>query len=258
GYEQCDDQGKWSDADLRSDSVPNRLRREVRIYVRALHSCPNCSGVGISWRTLSTELDHWFERRLHPILLHSRSQRREPQISIVFLRCWTGTSKINVGRPSAARSTPRCNAAAKKTNDETPVRQAELEGAGSRYDSALTSHRESFSSRSRVRFTLNSAPASRRSAWPFARSNTNRTGRRPGELARILRTSRNSSPVVAGENCKSTADSLSVDSSVAPLVFRGESVLISCATARGISSRLSSVPLISMTRPAAKTAEVFR
>src|SRR5713101_4930872 len=130
----------------------------------------------------------------------------------------------------------------------------EVEGR-CRYDFSVTSQRESFSSSSRVRFTLNSAPASRRSAWPFARSNSNRTGRRPGELARILRTSRNSSPVVAGENCKSTADSLSVDPSVAPLGFRGESVLISCATPRGISSRLSSVPFISTTRPASRAPE---
>lgn len=74
------------------------------------------------------------------------------------------------------------------------------------YDFSVTSQRESLSSSSRVRLTLNSAPASRRSALPAARSNSNRTGRRPGELARILRTSRSSSPVVAGENCKSTAD----------------------------------------------------
>ena len=138
------------------------------------------------------------------------------------------------------------------------VRYLDFAQHETRYGAAVTSQRESFSSRSRVRFTLNSVPASRRSALPFARSNSNRTGRRPGELARIRRTSRNSSPVVAGENCRRTADSLSVDPSVAPLGFPGESVLISCATARGISSRLSSVPLISITRPATRAGAAFR
>src|SRR5947209_20303545 len=94
-----------------------------------------------------------------------------------------------------------------------------------RYKFSVTSQRESFSSSSRVRLILNSALASRRSALPFARSNSNRTGRRPGELERILRTSRSSSPVVAAENCKSTADYGYVDNSVEQLSFRYVSVL---------------------------------
>src|SRR5438046_652361 len=78
------------------------------------------------------------------------------------------------------------------------------------YDFSVTSQRESFSSSSRVRLTRNSSPASRRSALPFARSNSNRTGRRPGELARRLRTSRTSSPIVSEEHCKNNAHSWSV------------------------------------------------
>src|SRR5678816_2074926 len=129
GYEQRNDQGKWSDALVRSDSVPNRLHGEDRIDVRPLHPRASCSGVGISWRALSTELDHWFERPHHrPVLLHAGSQRRGPRISIVFLRCWTGTNKISAGNPSTPGSASRCNASPKKTNKRTTVRLAsELE-----------------------------------------------------------------------------------------------------------------------------------
>ncbi|KAF5408831.1 MAG: hypothetical protein Udaeo2_09960 [Candidatus Udaeobacter sp.] len=79
GYEHCNDQGKWSDALVRSDSVPNRLHGEDRIDVGPLHPRASCSGVGILWRALSIELDHCFERPHHRrVLLHPRSQRREP------------------------------------------------------------------------------------------------------------------------------------------------------------------------------------
>src|SRR6266404_132183 len=118
----------------------------------------------------------------------------------------------------------------KRASNRAQPRKRDLP-AGSRlraYDFGVTSQRDSFASRSRVRLTRNCMAASRRNELPFARSNSNQTGRRPGELERISRTSRSSSPVVAGENCKSTADSWSafIDLSFAPLVFSGASVLI--------------------------------
>ncbi len=75
----------------------------------------------------------------------------------------------------------------------------------------------------------NSAPASKRNELPFVRSNSNSTGRWPGELARISRTSRNSFPVAAGENRKITAGSwhVSVAVAFAPLGFPDASVFIS-------------------------------
>ena len=36
-----------------------------RICVGPIHPRASCSGVGIFWRALSTELDHWFERAHH-------------------------------------------------------------------------------------------------------------------------------------------------------------------------------------------------
>ena len=80
-----------------------------------------------------------------------------------------------------------------------------------RSDFVVTNQRISLCSKSRVSSTRNSEPASTRNGSPLGRSKRSCTRRWPGELARSSRTSRNSSVVVAGENCRSTAGSLSAD-----------------------------------------------
>jgi len=121
GYEQCNDQGKWSDALVRSDSVPIGLHGEDRLtsvpftlapVVAELEFCgglfqPNWT-IGLKDRTIGQSF-----------------YTPDPNgVSREFPLCFSGAgperTKLVLAALPRPERTPRRNPSPQKTNDETP------------------------------------------------------------------------------------------------------------------------------------------